>query len=225
MCSKVCPTVEVNVPSPEAFIQRCRRTWKRARRVLLRSTARTKQQADRHRIAGPHYRQGQRVWLSSRLKLPPTLRRIHPTFHVSRIKPFICSPLCPAPKPPPPPRLIDGSAAYTVKGVSQLVKVFGSLAIFQRPLLISAAEHDSQNQSSLEAVPTAIAKETLIQLDSIRVQQLIILVQLQKISSSKAIPEVTSDPIHFGLPLSTIEELQRLEETLNNSEEKKNLVS
>ncbi|XP_077083444.1 uncharacterized protein LOC143736684 [Siphateles boraxobius] len=71
---------------------------------------------------------------------------------------------------------------------------------------------------------TAIAKEILIQLDSIREQQLLILVQLQKISSGQAVPDITPDPTHFGLPLSTIEELQRLEETLKNLEEKKNLT-
>ncbi|KAF4115409.1 hypothetical protein G5714_002898 [Onychostoma macrolepis] len=70
----------------------------------------------------------------------------------------------------------------------------------------------------------AIAKEILVQLDSIREQQLLILVQLQKISSSQAVPDVTPDPTHFGLPLSTIEELQHLEETLKNPEEKKNLT-
>ena len=49
-----------------------------------------------------------------RLKPPPNLRRIHPTFHVSRVKPFVLSQLCPAPKPPPPPRIIDGSETFTV---------------------------------------------------------------------------------------------------------------
>ncbi|KAG5269538.1 hypothetical protein AALO_G00203130 [Alosa alosa] len=70
----------------------------------------------------------------------------------------------------------------------------------------------------------AIAKEILIQLDSIREQQLLILVQLQKISSSQTIPDVTPDPAHFGLPLSTVEELKRLEEKLKNPEEEKNLT-
>ncbi|XP_048019406.1 uncharacterized protein LOC125250719 isoform X2 [Megalobrama amblycephala] len=84
--------------------------------------------------------------------------------------------------------------------------------------------YDTQHRSSREAVPTAIAKEILIQLDSIREQQLLILVQLQKISSSQAVPDFTPDPTHFGLPLSTIEELQCLEETLKYPEEKKNLT-
>ncbi|MEQ2313013.1 hypothetical protein AMECASPLE_037247 [Ameca splendens] len=34
--------------------------------------------------------------------------RIHPTFHVSRVKPYIMPRLGPAPGPPPPARLLDG---------------------------------------------------------------------------------------------------------------------
>lgn len=50
-----------------------------------------------------------------RLNLPTTLRRINPTFHMSRIKPFITEPPDCAPKPPPPPRLVDGSETFTVR--------------------------------------------------------------------------------------------------------------
>ncbi|XP_057184954.1 uncharacterized protein LOC130551393 isoform X2 [Triplophysa rosa] len=52
-----------------------------------------------------------------RLKLPPTLGRVHPVYHVSRVKPVVTSHLNPASSrpTPPPPRLVDDIPAYTVK--------------------------------------------------------------------------------------------------------------
>ncbi len=139
---------EVAVPSAHAFVQRCRRTWRRARETLLRVGARTKAQADRHRLRPPVYVVGQKVWLSSkniplrsvcnklapkfigpfpvtkilspvavRLKLPPAYRRIHPVFHVSKLKPVFRSPLNPPAPVPPPPRLVDGEPTYSVNRI------------------------------------------------------------------------------------------------------------
>ncbi len=139
---------EVAVPSAHAFVQRCRRTWSRARQTLLWVGARTKAQADRHRSKPPVYVVGQKVWLSSkniplrtvcnklapkfigpftvtkiispvavRLKLPPAYRRVHPVFHVSKLKPVFHSAINPPVPVPPPPRLVDGEPVYLVKRI------------------------------------------------------------------------------------------------------------
>ncbi len=119
---------KASVPSVEAFIQRCRRTWKRVRSALCRTRTRTRLAANRHRVRAPRYVCGQKVWLSTRnlpiqessrklmprfigpfsivkvlspvaikLKLSRQLRRVHPVFHVSCVKPVIRAP------PPSPP--------------------------------------------------------------------------------------------------------------------------
>ncbi|KAI9999433.1 hypothetical protein NQD34_018213 [Periophthalmus magnuspinnatus] len=114
---------DLAVPSVQHHLRRCHRVWNKTRAALLRSGARTKAAADCHRIPAPTYLPGQMVWLSSktiplkthsrklsprflgpfkiatiinpsavRLQLPPSLR-IHPTFHVSQIKPVRTSEL------------------------------------------------------------------------------------------------------------------------------------
>ena len=124
---------EASVPSAYAMVQHCRRIWAAARQVLIRQGDRVKGNADRKRRPAPDYRPGQRVWLSAkdlnlpvsskklaprfvgpfpitrnigpaavRLRLPRSLR-VHPTFHVSQVKPVcvakvFCLP-CHLPKP------------------------------------------------------------------------------------------------------------------------------
>ena len=57
---------EASVPSVQAFIRRCKSTWRRARAALLHSGSQVKRGADRRRVKAPHYRRGQRVWLSTK---------------------------------------------------------------------------------------------------------------------------------------------------------------
>ncbi len=52
---------EVAVPSAHTFVQRCYRTWMKARGTLLQVRFRTKAQADRHRSEPPVYVVGQKV--------------------------------------------------------------------------------------------------------------------------------------------------------------------
>ncbi|KAJ8369409.1 hypothetical protein SKAU_G00094370 [Synaphobranchus kaupii] len=142
---------DVEVPSASAFVRRCRAVWKRVRASLLRASAGQKASADRHRHLGPSYRVGQRVWLSTRdlplrvesrklapryvgpfkiirrinpvtvrLQLPRSMR-IHPTFHVSRLKPVLVSALSPAESSPPPPRIVEGGPVYTVRRILRRV--------------------------------------------------------------------------------------------------------
>lgn len=136
---------EVAVPSAQRFVRRCRRVWRKVRSALQKAARRYRLQANRRRRPAPSLRPGQRVWLSTRdlplrvesrklaprfvgpfkvlrkvnpvayrLQLPRTMR-INPTFHVSRLRPVVTSPLAPPVKPPPPPRLVDGGPVYTVR--------------------------------------------------------------------------------------------------------------
>ncbi|KAL0152505.1 hypothetical protein M9458_052228 [Cirrhinus mrigala] len=127
----------------------------------MRAVCRSKSIADQRRIQGPAFAPGQKVWLSTRdirlrlpsrklsprfvgpftileqvnpvtfkLQLPPQYR-IHPTFHVSLLKPFH-PPLIPSTEPgheeePPPPLLLEDGSIYSVKEILQSRRRGGQL--------------------------------------------------------------------------------------------------
>ena len=131
------------VPSMQGHLRRAHQVWWEARAALSRTAARNKRLADLHRTPAPDYQPRQKVWLSSwdlplqteskkmapryiglyvidrvinpsvvRLRLPPALK-VHPSFHVSLLKPVSTSPLSPPAEPPPPPRIINDHPAFT----------------------------------------------------------------------------------------------------------------
>lgn len=137
---------EIAVNSVRHHIRCCKTFWDRATSALNRTAELNRRWADRKRRPAPTLVAGQKVWLSTkdillksvsrklspryigpyeierlvgssavRLRLPPSFR-LHPTFHVSQVKPVHSSPLWP-PAEPPPPRIIGGHPAYTVRRI------------------------------------------------------------------------------------------------------------
>ena len=134
--------LEVTVPAAHAMVHCCSRIWAATQQILIRRGDQVKKAADRRRRLAPNYQPSQRVWLSAkdlhlrvpskklaprfvgpfpisrvigpaavRLRLPRSLR-VHPTFHVSQVKPVTENQQVP---PTAPPEVIDSGPVYKVK--------------------------------------------------------------------------------------------------------------
>ncbi len=138
-----------DVPSVDYWFRESERVWDEAHHHLQRALRRRKMTADLRRSDAPLYQPGQKVWLSTRdiqLRLPckklapryvgpftiqrqinpvtyqlnlPAQYRIHPTFHVSLLKPYH-SPVSTEPGPsaePPLPLILEDGAIYEVRTI------------------------------------------------------------------------------------------------------------
>ncbi|KAL0190948.1 hypothetical protein M9458_013646 [Cirrhinus mrigala] len=135
-----------NVPAVDHWFRESERAWDLAHHHLQRAVRRHKSFADARRRAAPNYQPGDLFWLSTpdlRLHLPcrklspryigpfrilrqinnvtfqlplPPRYHIHPTFHVSLLKPFSPSATEPpgAEAEPPPPEVLDQPSVFTV---------------------------------------------------------------------------------------------------------------
>ncbi|KAL0163553.1 hypothetical protein M9458_039306, partial [Cirrhinus mrigala] len=128
------------VPAVDYWFRESERVWDAAHHHLQRAVRRSKIIADRRRIPGHVYTPGQKVWLSTRdiylrlpsrkLRLPPQYR-IHPTFHISLLKPFH-QPLIPSTEPGheeehPPPLTQEEGSIYSVREILQSRRRGGQL--------------------------------------------------------------------------------------------------
>lgn len=134
---------EVAVPSVWVNLHRCGTIRRQVHESILRFSLQAQRQANHRRIPAPTYCPGQKVWPSSKalrlqvkftklapccvvrtvnaaavcLKLPSS-SKVHPMFHVSRVKSVRESELPPLVDNPPPVRIINGAPVYMVQPVA-----------------------------------------------------------------------------------------------------------
>ncbi|KAI2660038.1 Transposon Tf2-9 polyprotein [Labeo rohita] len=141
-----------DVPAVDHWFRASEKVWDSAHHYLQRAVRCHKRFADTRKREAPLYQPGDQVWLSTldlRLRLPcrklspryigpfrilrqfnnvtfqlqlPPRYRIHPTFHVSLLKPFstFATDTTGAEAEPPPPEVLDQPSIYTVHEILDL---------------------------------------------------------------------------------------------------------
>ncbi|KAI2657297.1 Transposon Tf2-9 polyprotein [Labeo rohita] len=113
-----------NVPAVDHWFRESERVWDSAHVRLQQAVRRHKIFADVRRLPAPTFQPGDLRQINPvtyQLQLPPHYR-IHPTFHVSLLKPATNSPLPPSTESggtevPPPPEILEDPSVYRVQEI------------------------------------------------------------------------------------------------------------
>uniref|UniRef100_A0A3B3BQW6 Integrase catalytic domain-containing protein n=1 Tax=Oryzias melastigma TaxID=30732 RepID=A0A3B3BQW6_ORYME len=87
--------LDLAVPSVQHHLQRCQRIWTQSKAALLRTKESNCQIANRHRVVGPNYQPGQRVWLSTRnIPIQASSKKLAPRFIGPYVIERLINPTC-----------------------------------------------------------------------------------------------------------------------------------
>ena len=113
-----------SVSAGESFGESFKENFLIAKNEIELAQAAMKRFADVHRSQSPQYPVGSKVWLNRayRLKLTPSMSKMHNVFHVSLLTPYLPNPFPSRSLPSPPPILIENQIEYEVQDILDVRK-------------------------------------------------------------------------------------------------------